>query len=159
MVEPVTKAPPEDLNKYVNKVNNIDDYDFITFKSDHLLDIPPVIAKCANDYLSSSHVSLTAVEFFDITREEIFNYIDEGFPVIIWTTMYMTEPEFQSFTSTYNDVTYVWYFSEHCVLIKGYDITSNSFIINDPLIGEVSRDIDDFMEISDTIGNLAVVIY
>lgn len=119
---------------------------------------PPFIAKCANEYLTDIHLHLQAEDVSGITRQEIFDYIDSGFPVIIWSTMYMEAPQMQNQIIETKDKTYQWYISEHCVLIKGYNTERNVFVINDPLIGETEQDIDKFMEISDYIGNLAVVI-
>lgn len=119
---------------------------------------PPVIVKCANEYLSDCHISLVATDATGITRQEIYDTIDEGFPILMWSTMYMGEPTKKNHIITVDDKTYQWYVSEHCLVIKGYNLEKDVFIINDPLIGEVERDIDEFMEISDAIGNLAVII-
>lgn len=120
---------------------------------------PPVIVRCANKYLKDCHMSLSAKDATGITCQEIFDCIDDGLPVIMWTTMYMEEPQLQNHFMEYDNKTYQWYTSEHCVLIKGYRPKDHVFIINDPLIGEVERDIDEFMKISDSIGNLAVIIH
>lgn len=119
---------------------------------------PPVIANCANSYLADCHINLHAQDLSGITAQEIFNSIDEGFPVIMWSTMYMDAPQMRNHIIQSDGKTYQWYVSEHCVVVKGYDLEKNVFIINDPLIGEVERDIDEFMKISDAIGNLAVII-
>lgn len=119
---------------------------------------PPAIITAANDYFKDSEINLYALDATGINAEQIKHYIENGFPVIIWTTMYMCEPHFRNQFEEYNGQKYQWYTSEHCVLIKGYNPEKNVFIINDPLIGEVERDIDEFMEISDKIGNLAVII-
>lgn len=119
---------------------------------------PPAILKAANDYFKDNDISLYALDATGINAEQIKHYIDNGFPILIWTTMYMGKPQLNEMYQEYNGTTYQWYTSEHCVLIKGYDPEKNVFIINDPLIGEVERDIDKFMEISDLIGNLAAII-
>lgn len=119
---------------------------------------PPAIAKCANEYLLDSHIDLVATDETGLTKEQIINLIDAGFPVLLWTTMYMGEPEQKSHTAEYRGKTYNWYISEHCVLAVGYDLEKNVFIINDPLEGQVERDIDAFMRIHDKIGNYAVII-
>lgn len=119
---------------------------------------PPVIVKCANEYLEDCHISLAAVDATGITCQEIFDCIDNGLPVIMWTTMYMGEPQKQNHFIESDGISYQWYISEHCVLVRGYNQNDNVFIINDPLAGEVERDIDEFMGISDDIGNLAVII-
>lgn len=119
---------------------------------------PPAIAKCANDYLTDAHINLIALDATGIELKQILNYIDAGFPIIMWTTIAMKEPSWRENFAEYGSTTYQWYISEHCVLVKGYDLEKNVFIINDPMVGEVERDIDEFMEISDAINNLAVLI-
>lgn len=119
---------------------------------------PPAIAKCANEYLADSHIKLTATDETGLMKEQIMGLIDAGFPVLIWTTMYMSEPQQRNTSAEYRGKTYNWYVSEHCVLAVGYDLEKNVFIINDPLEGQVERDIDEFMKIHDKIGNYAVII-
>lgn len=120
---------------------------------------PPAIVKCINDYLGDNNINLHAFDASGITIDVIRDYLDKGFPLLMWTTMYMGEPRYVDHTATHNNRTWQWYVDEHCVLVIGYDSKRNVLIINDPLLGEVERDIEDFMEISDYIGNLAVVIF
>ncbi len=119
---------------------------------------PTAIVKCANAFLNDNHIALTAADASGITLDEIFETIDAGFPVLMWTTMYLEEPQLTSHVVHRNGNTYQWYISEHCVLIKGYNQKKDTFIVNDPLVGEVEYDIETFMNISDIIGNLAVII-
>lgn len=119
---------------------------------------PPAIITAANAYFKANSINLYALDATGINAEQIKHYIESGFPVIIWTTTNMSQPQFRQQFDEYNGRTYQWYSSEHCVIIKGYNPENNTFIINDPLIGEIERDIDKFMEISDKIGNLAVII-
>ncbi|MCM1467841.1 MAG: hypothetical protein NC086_06800 [Alistipes sp.] len=72
--------------------------------------------------------------------------------------MYLEEPRFISHIVRHDDQTFQWYVSEHCLLVKGYDIVKDVLIVNDPLVGETEYDVDEFMEISDKIGNLAVTL-
>ena len=119
---------------------------------------PPFIAKCANEYLADCHMTVTAQDASVITRQEILDSVDNGLPVLMWTTMYMEEPVLMNNIIQSNGKTYRWYISEHCLVVKGYNLQKNVFILNDPLQGEIEYDIDKFMEISDFIGNLAVTL-
>lgn len=120
---------------------------------------PPAIVKCINDYLNDMHMNVHAFDASGITLDDIKEYIDQGFPVLMWTTMNMREPRFINHTVTHNGRTFQWYVDEHCVLVIGYDEDRNVLIVNDPLEGSVERDMDAFMEISDFIGNFAVVVF
>lgn len=119
---------------------------------------PPVIVTCANRFFADNHMEFTAVNASGITREELYKTIDAGFPVLMWTTMYLEEPRFISHIVRHDGQTFQWYVSEHCLLVKGYDIIKDVLIVNDPLVGETEYDVDEFMEISDKIGNLAVTL-
>lgn len=119
---------------------------------------PPVIVNCANRYFADNHMQLTASDASGITTSELYRTIDAGFPVLMWTTMYLGEPTFIGPVQHYNGKTYEWYISEHCILVKGYIPEENLLVVNDPLIGETEYDVETFMKISDTIGNLAVII-
>lgn len=119
---------------------------------------PPAIVKCANAFLDDNHIGLAATDASGITLKEIYETIDAGFPVIMWTTMYLEEPQLTSYVIRHDGNTYQWYISEHCILVKGYCPEKGVFVVNDPLVGETEYDIGKFMEIWDIIGNLAVII-
>lgn len=120
---------------------------------------PPAIVKCINEYLNDMHINVHAFDASGITLQNMKDYIDQGFPVLMWTTMHMRQPRFINRTATHNGRTWQWYVDEHCVLVIGYNEERGVLYVNDPLDGFVERDIDDFMEISDFIGNFAVVIF
>lgn len=119
---------------------------------------PTVIEKCANNFFNDNHMGLTATDASGITLSDILETIDAGFPVLMWTTMYLEEPQLTNHVADHDGNTYQWYISEHCVLVKGYNPEKAVLIVNDPLVGEAEYDMENFMEISDFIGNLAVII-
>lgn len=119
---------------------------------------PTAIVSFANKYLSDNNLPYTAREVSGISLKDIQKHLDDGFPILMWTTIWGEEPTFTGNIIHSGNQTYEWYVSEHCVLVKGYNPQKNVFIINDPLEGEIEYNISDFMEISDAIGNLAVVI-
>lgn len=119
---------------------------------------PPVIVNCANRFFADNHMNLTAADASGITLDTLYETIDAGFPVLMWTTMYLGEPQFINHIIQYGEENFQWYISEHCILVKGYDAKKNVLVVNDPLVGEAEYDVDEFMEISDKIGNLAVII-
>ncbi len=118
----------------------------------------PGIVRTANKYLRSQNSSLRAKNVSGTEFEDLYDYIDEGIPVILWSTMYMMTPTFTGLTYSYRGETYAWYSQEHCVVLYGYDKESNTVLISDPLEGLVERDADAFAEIYDTVGQYAVVI-
>lgn len=97
-------------------------------------------------------VNLTGKEL-----EELFPYIDMGFPVQIWCTISMVAPAYRvSWRVADGDIFY-WPENEHSVVLVGYDDTS--VYINDPIAGKmVSYPIEKVKTRYDQLGKKAVCI-
>ncbi|MDO4345494.1 MAG: C39 family peptidase [Eubacteriales bacterium] len=118
----------------------------------------PAIAATALGFFEDQGADYTAYDITDSDFEELLGYVAKGTPVIVWTTMYMAEPEFTREDSEYNGHVYRWYRQEHCVVLSGYDLNQNTVQINDPLEGIVTRDMDEFAHIYNQTGKNAVVL-
>lgn len=119
---------------------------------------PPVITKCANSFFRQNSYGYKAMDVTSSTKDDLLFYLDRGIPIIIWNTMDMEEPYPAPFAVQHDSKQYDWYYPEHCVLLKGYNDERNVFIINDPLVGEVERDMDEFYDIYERVGSMAVII-
>lgn len=119
---------------------------------------PPGLTKTANDYLKDQDSDYEATDISGTDFDDLLSYIDEGIPVLVWTTMYMGSVNFTGNNVTYRGKKYRWYSAEHCVVLCGYDRTNGTVLVSDPLVGIVSRDWDDFVNIYETAGEYAVVI-
>lgn len=118
----------------------------------------PAIAATADNFFEDQEADYVAYDISGTEMEELLSYVQAGTPVVLWTTMYMVEPEFTEDTAEYEGETYRWYYQEHCVVLSGYDLDNNTLQINDPLEGIVDRDYDEFKRIYDEIGKYAVVV-
>lgn len=118
----------------------------------------PAIAATADDFFADQQLPYAAYDITDSTMEELLSYVAAGTPVIVWSTMYMAEPEFTREDSEYNGKTYRWYTQEHCVVLSGYDLEASTLQINDPLEGIVTRDLEEFKRIYNLTGQNAVVL-
>lgn len=118
----------------------------------------PAIAATADNFFEDQEADYAAYNISGTEMEELLSYIEAGTPVVLWTTMYMAEPEFTEDTAEYEGETYRWYYQEHCVVLSGYDLENHTLQINDPLEGIVTRDYDEFKQIYDTVGKYAVVV-
>ncbi len=119
----------------------------------------PAIAATADNFFEDQGAEdYKAYDISGTEMEELLSYIEAGTPVVLWTTMYMAEPEFTEDKTEYEGEIYRWYYQEHCVVLSGYDLDNHTLQINDPLEGVVTRDYDEFKKIYDTIGKYAVVI-
>lgn len=118
----------------------------------------PGLAATANAFLKANGGEYKAKDITGTDFDDLLTYIDEGIPVIVWSTMYMSNVNFTGQVSTYKGREYKWYNTEHCVVICGYDRVNETIHVSDPLDGIVDRDWDAFEQIYETAGENAVVI-
>ena len=119
---------------------------------------PPGLVHTANKYLKKQKSDLQAYNLTGTDFDDLLIFIQEGYPVMIWSTMYFEDPMLTDDSITYHGVSYNWYYNEHCVTACGYNLENNELIVSDPLEGIVSRDLDRFREIYEQVGSYAVVI-
>ena len=120
---------------------------------------PPAIVNAANKYLEEQKDKRTGHNITGASMSDLCEYIDNGLPVILWSSMYMADPAKSGGSYSYQGQTYQWYRSEHCVVLYGYDKGKDVYLVSDPLNGLIERDATAFQKIYDTIGKYAVVIY
>lgn len=114
---------------------------------------PPAIVDAANAYLLSHGAAETAQELTGSSFRTLENLVGDGVPVIVWTALPGEQPEFSGVT--YNG--YAWYNNEHCVVLYGTD--GGEVLVSDPLEGLVRRDADEFRQLYEACGAMAVAIY
>ncbi len=112
---------------------------------------PPAMVLVANSFLESNGAQPTASDITGTSLDEILELANSGIPIMVWTTMYMQEPNFSGQTIE----GYAWYRNEHCVVVYGTD-ENGDVLVSDPLDGLVVRDRDQFEEIYNTCGQMAV---
>lgn len=117
----------------------------------------PGLTNTANDFLKEKKSQLRATDITGISFKNLYKFIDDGTPVIVWNSMYMRNP---IGNSTYYAVgkTWTFYTYEHCVVLCGYNKKKNTVLINDPLSGLVWRSASSFEKIYNKLGKMAVVI-
>lgn len=118
----------------------------------------PGLTKTANAYLEDQSSELEARNISGCEFSKLYDYVEAGYPVIVWTTMYMSEPVATDNFCEYEGHEYQWFSNEHCVVFMGFHKDTNEVVINDPLEGIVYRDATDFEEIFDRMGKQAVII-
>ena len=120
---------------------------------------PPAIVDAANKYLKAKEDKRIGRNVTGTSIDDLCEFVDNGLPVILWSSMYMADPTKTNSVYTYQGKTYQWYRSEHCVVLYGYDKSKDVYLVSDPLVGLVERDASAFRNIYDSIGKYAVVIY
>lgn len=118
----------------------------------------PAIAGTAVCFFEDQGYDYEAYDISGTEFEKLLSYVAIGRPVIVWGTMYMEEPEFTDTVTEYNGKVYRWYMQEHCMVLSGYDMKTQTVVINDPMEGIVTRDLAEFQAIYDKTGQNAVVL-
>lgn len=129
------------------------------FEDDGAGVFPPGIVKTVDNYRTQAHTNAYAEDISGTRFEDLYKIIDGGCPVVVWTTMSYTEPNFDGDEITENGFTYRWYLNEHCATLYGYDVGENEVYISDPLNGYITKDADEFEALYNEIGKLAVAIW
>lgn len=117
---------------------------------------PPII-KAANSYLDVVQGEEEPIDISNSTREEIFEYLDQGVPIVIWVTLDLSKPK----------LNYSWYLSDtgekkdmpvnlHCVVLNGYS-GENVYVMN-PLKGQVEHNADAFFQSYVELGSHALIL-
>jgi len=117
-----------------------------------------VMVQTADKYFSSIDSPCYGVDLTGSELSELFWQIDNGRPVMAWSTIDLTVsyPEYVWTAGNGQDLVFDWY--QHCMVIYGYDYNANEIYVADPLKGNVSYPIDQFENIYKIMGKQAVVI-
>lgn len=91
--------------------------------------LAPVITRAANDFFEDEGADYYAVNLTGTPLEELCEYVANGTPVIVWTTLEMKK---SPITATWNigGTKYTWLTYSHCSVLSGY--TKNDYIFSDP---------------------------
>lgn len=114
---------------------------------------PPPLMDAANAFLEANGAEERALDLSSLGFDVVAEWVQAGYPALVWTTMYMEEPDL---TGTMVGP-YEWWNNEHCVVVYGFD-ESGEVLVMDPLDGFVTRDRQDFARIYEECGSLSYVI-
>ena len=118
---------------------------------------PPGLVKTAVNFVKDTNAKLWPVDTTDVSLDDLYKFIDNGIPVVVWTTYYMSYPRLES-GHTYKGHTYSWYINEHCVCLYGFDKKDGTVKFCDPQRGKITVSAKDFADIYDTIGRMSMVL-
>ena len=117
---------------------------------------PACIVSTANAYLADQGdmgAQFEAIELKGESFDALLEYVNQGWPVIVWTTMYFSTPWKTGLTMG----DYEWYENEHCVVLYGTD-EDGDLLIMDPIDGLVTRSANRFAIIYEDCGSMGVLI-
>lgn len=114
----------------------------------------PGLNRAANNFLASRGSNLRSYDVSGTSLYDLCNYLDDGHPVIIWTTVHQ------------GNVGYIYarqggYFAcvnSHTVVLKGYNPQTNKVMISDTIDGYTTCDRDWIAWVYQRRGAQAVVI-
>lgn len=117
-----------------------------------------VIEKTANDYFECIGSDWYATDLTGISLSEVFYQIEQGRPVIVWSTIDQIESGLSYvFTLGCGEDFYFNYY-QHCLTVYGFDYNEGVVYVADPLAGNVTYDISRFERIFNNMGNQAVIL-
>ncbi|MGN0433822.1 MAG: C39 family peptidase [Bilifractor sp.] len=119
---------------------------------------PPGIVITANKYLQEKKSPLRAYDITGSSMDQLYRYLKQGYPVLVWGTIYMETPHVIGYY-VYRDKKYPWYREEHCMVLKGCNYRTGEVEVSDSISGNVVRNAARFTSIYDQIGRYAVVIW
>ncbi len=119
------------------------------------------IETTANRYLKSVNSHQKAKDISGKEFSELLSYIMRGKPVIVWTTMGLSQTVLTSSWQTTYGKAITWKGNEHCVVLAGYDPDRKVVYVADPMkdtesLTEYSYDL--FRQRYDEQGKNAVII-
>lgn len=118
-----------------------------------------VIERCADKYLESKNSSAEVKNITGSTPKQLYRYVANGIPVIVWATGNMEECYYDKQwidKETGNVIT--WVRNEHCLVLTGYDFEQKLVYVNDPLKGRTAYPMELFEHRFKQMESQAIVI-
>ena len=114
----------------------------------------PGLNRAANNFLASRGSSLRSYDVSGTSLYDLCNYLDDGHPVIIWTTVHQG-----NVGNIYaRQGGYFACVNSHTVVLKGYNPQTNKVMISDTIDGYTTYDRDWIAWVYQQRGAQAVVI-
>lgn len=118
----------------------------------------PAICIAANNYLYNQGSSLRAYNITGTSFSQLYDYVAQGYPVVVWNTIDMGLPGPSTETRWYDGKSYRLFSGTHTVVLKGFDKNSGTVLVADSISGSIARDAGSFGWIYATMGAQAVVL-
>ncbi|AST93473.1 MULTISPECIES: C39 family peptidase [Sutcliffiella] len=117
----------------------------------------PPIVEAGNMYLEEQGSTMRTIDITGSSKEDIIYYVNEGFPIVIWTTLDLSPPRMNSH----------WYLQDsgqyyeaqtnlHVVVLNGF--TDDKVHVMNPLIGQVTYDAEAFFRVYEQMGQHAIIV-
>lgn len=120
---------------------------------------PPGMVTTVWNFVEENDAQLYPFDTTGLSMEELYKFVDAGCPVLIWTTYDRRSPSIEQYRE-YEDISYPWYDTEHCVCLHGYDLADNEVKIADSWDygSDDWEDAERFEDIYDEVGRFSLVL-
>jgi uncharacterized protein YvpB len=118
----------------------------------------PSMVNTANRFLIEQESDLRAINISGTDFDDLFAFVAGGTPVMVWTTIGLSTPNPSGTVYPYGDTDYQWVSREHCVVLSGYNLSTNEITIYDSLDGIMTYNKDDFAAVYDGMWKMAMIL-
>lgn len=114
------------------------------------------ITTAADSYLADNGNAMKAEDETGSEPEQLYRFVSEGTPVVVWGTIGMEERQEMESWNTEDGREGSWAMNDHCVVLIGY--SADSVTVADPIEGIVSYDRAQFESAFRSRGNQCVIL-
>lgn len=114
----------------------------------------PVIVRTANDYFDCIGSDWYAIDLTGISFDELLYQVEQGRPVIVWTTI----DQVICYPQYYPQIDAEFNGMQHCLAVFGYNMEGGTVHCADPLEGNMAYNMERFSQIYDILGKQAVIL-
>lgn len=114
--------------------------------------LPPAIVAAGNSFLEEADSPLRFSDATGASFDELLVQAESGRPVLVWTTMHLSDPGFSAPLASYS-----FYPLEHCVVLLGSN-DDGSIRYMDPMSGYANADASWFETLYNLCGSMAASI-
>lgn len=123
---------------------------------------PPGLVTTAQNYIQGKSIEAVPVDLTGLEFSELYKLIENGYPIVIWTTGGLNTPIAATGEDSYEIVNgrkYTWYNNIHCVVLSGFDTEKKTVTVNDPLSSKPKiYDAEQFENVYNGLDRMAMTV-
>ena len=119
---------------------------------------PPGLVNTIWNFVEDTEAKLYPIDTTEVELEELFKFIQAGYPVVLWSTYYDAYPIEEGGAEIRDGIVYQWYRNEHCVVLCGYDLDDHTVKLADPVRGIVTVSRYTIENIYDAMGQFSMIM-
>lgn len=119
---------------------------------------PPGLVTSTWNFIKDKKADLYPFDTSGLSLNDLYKFLDNGCPVLIWTSVDRQWPSFEGGTE-YKGTYYPWFPTEHCVCLYGYDKSDGQVLVADSWYGtDEWEDAGLFEDIYNEIGKFSMIL-